>query len=175
MSFKTWLTHERSIWHKRFIPSLIAGIAVAVISLFFKMTVSNIVLLASLGSSAAILTHKQVHKLTILRTVVISYAIALIVSVLAMFLVQFDTITFPIATLVAVTLTTIGMYLFDVFHPPAVSASLAFVMFNVSFWEIVVIFISVILLLILTKLMIYTFYYEHLEVKHFWNEFKKTK
>jgi len=173
MSFKKWLMHERSIWHKRFLPSLIAGVAVAIISLFFEMTVSNIVLLASLGSSAAILTHKQVHKLTILRTVILSYVVALVVSLGAMALVRFVGVTFPVAALVGVTFTTIGMYLLDVFHPPAVSASLAFVMFHVGFWEITVIFTSVILLLILTKLMTYAFYYEHLEMKHFWNEFKK--
>ena len=63
---------ERLICHKRFLPSFVAGIAVALITLFFEITASNIVLLASLGASAVILTHKQTHRLNILRTVIFS-------------------------------------------------------------------------------------------------------
>ena len=56
MSLQRFINKERLIWHKRFIPSLIAGIAVGIITFFFEMTASNIVMFASLGASAAIIT-----------------------------------------------------------------------------------------------------------------------
>ncbi len=168
MSLINFLKKERTVWHKRFIPSLIAGIAVAIITFFFKMTASNIVMFASLGASAAILTHKQVHKLTILRTTIISYLIALIVSLIVSFL----PISFPIAALIVVTTTILGLYLFDVFHPPAISAALAFIMMKGGVWEDLVIFLAVIILLIIVKILAYMFYYEHLNLKRIFQEIK---
>ena len=168
MSLIDYLKKERTIWHRRFIPSLIAGIAVAIITFFFEMTASNIVMFASLGASAAILTHKQIHKLTILRTMIFSYLIALIISLIVSHL----PVSFPVAALIVVTITTISLYLFDVFHPPAISAALAFIMINGGIWEDVAIFIAVIILLIIVKLLTYAFYYENLEMKKFFKEFR---
>ena len=173
MSLKKFIKKERLIWHKRFIPSLIAGIAVAIITFFFKMTASNIVMFASLGASAAILTHKQIHRLTILRTVIFSYLISLFISGITLYFIHHYTISFSLAALIAVTLATLTMYLADVFHPPAVSAALAFVLLDGGFWETIVIFIAVIILLIIIKLLTYAFYYEHLEMDKFMREFKK--
>jgi len=169
MSLIDYLKRERTIWHKRFVPSLIAGIAVAIITFFFEMTASNIVMFASLGASAAILTHKHINKLTILRTTIISYLIALIISLI----VSYFPISFPIAALIVVTITTIGLYLFNVFHPPAISAALAFIMINGGVWEDVVIFIAVIILLIIVKVLTYAFYYENLEMKKLFQELKR--
>ncbi|MBT4805278.1 hypothetical protein HON71_03845 [Candidatus Woesearchaeota archaeon] len=173
MSFPDFLKKERLIWHKRFIPSLIAGMAVAIITFFFEMTASNIVMFASLGASAAILTHKQIHKLTILRTVIISYLISLIISGFILYLVHHYSLSFPIVALIAVTLATLTMYLANVFHPPAISAALAFVLLDGGFWETVIIFFSVIILLIIIKILTYAFYYENLEMDKFMQEFKK--
>ncbi len=169
MSLIDYLKKERTIWHRRFIPSLIAGIAVAIITFFFEMSASNIVMFASLGASAAILTHKQINKLTILRTTIFSYIIALIVSLI----VSYIPVSFPVAALIVVTITTIGLYLFNVFHPPAISAALAFIMISGGVWEDVVIFIAVIILLIIIKVLTYMFYYEHLEMRKIFQEVKK--
>ena len=171
MSLIGYLKKERTIWHKRFIPSLIAGIAVAVITFFFEMSASNIVMFASLGASAAILTHKQINRLTILRTTIFSYVIALIVSLIVSYL----PVSFPVAALIVVTITTVGLYLFDVFHPPAISAALAFIMIKGGVWEDIVIFIAVIILLIIIKVLTYMFYYERLEVRKIFQEFRSIK
>ena len=174
MFIKEFIKKERKIWHRRFGPSLIVGIAVAIITFFFEMTASNIVMFASLGSSAAILTHKYIHRLTILRTVIIAYFIGLIVSLGIVNLTKSINLTFPITALIVVTLTTIGLYLFNVFHPPAVSAALAFIMMkNGGIKEDLTIFFSVIMLLILIKVLTYIFYYENLEMRRIKQEFKK--
>lgn len=174
MFITKFLTKERKIWHRRFGPSLIAGIAVAIITFFFEMTASNIVMFASLGASAAILTHKYIHKLTILRTVILAYFIGLIVSLGTVYITQSINLTFSMTALIVVTLTTLCLYLFDVFHPPAVSAALAFIMMeNGGLREDLAIFFSVIILLILIKVLTYIFYYENLEMHKLKQEFKK--
>ena len=173
MSFKKWLKKERTIWHRRFIPSLIAGLTVAIITFFFQLTTSNMVMFASLGASAAILTHQEIHRLSILRTVILSYFIALIISFSTLLFSQHFTLTFPLLALLAITSSTMIMYLFDVFHPPAISATLAFIMFEGDITERIIIFSSVLVLLVLVKLLTYLFYYEQLEMRQFMKEFKR--
>ena len=175
MSFQDWVKKERTIWHKRFVPSLVAGIAVALITLFFEMTAPNVVLLASLGASAAILTHRHIHRLIILRTVIFAYLIALVVSLLIEYLGRLFQLPFSLLILLTVTFVTIAIYMFNAFHPPVVAASLSFIMFEGGFWELVMIFVSVLILLVLIKLLTYTFYYENLKIKRFMYEFRKIK
>ena len=172
---KEWLYKERMIWHKRFLPSLVAGIAVALITLFFEMTTSNIILLASLGASAAILTHENIHRLIILRTVIFAYLIALLVSLLIEYLGRLFELPFSLMVLLTVTFVTLSIYLFNVFHPPVVAASLSFIMFDGGYWEMMMIFFSVLILLVLIKLLVYAFYYEKLIMKKFMDEFKRYK
>lgn len=161
------------VWHKRFIPSLITGISIAIITFFFEITASNIVMFASLGASAAILTHKYINRLNILRTVIISYLIALTFSVIIYIVNLYYPMPFPINALLAVTLTTLSLYLFNVFHPPAISASLAFLLLHGSLINRFLVFGSVLVLLIIVKVLTYAFYYEHLEMHKLYLEFKK--
>ncbi len=171
MSFKTWLKRRRTIWHERFIPSLIAGLAVAILTFFFSMTTSNLVLFSCLGASAAILTHYKVNKINILSTVILSYFLALIVSSLTSALSVLFSFSLNIEVMIAVTLTTMGLYLFDIFHPPSVASSIAFLTFEGHFYDKLLVFISVIILLVIIKFLTYAFYYERLEMKKFHHEF----
>ena len=172
MSWHSWFTKERRIWHKRFIPSLVTGLAVAIITLFFELTTSNIVLFSSLGASAAIMTHNKIHELNILRTVISSYLIALVVSLLVGTGITLG-LNSELGVMITVCVTLILLYLFDIFHPPAVSASLAFLILEGGFAERIYIFFAVIILLIITKLLTYLFFYENLELRKFHLEFRK--
>ena len=80
MVFKDFISKRRRLWHRHFIPSLIAGLVVAAIALVFDLTVSNVILFASVGASAVILTNSESHHLTKLRTVVVAYVIAIVIS-----------------------------------------------------------------------------------------------
>lgn len=173
MSFTSWLTKERAVWHRRFIPSLVAGLAVALVTIFFEMTTSNIILFASLGASAAILTHKYVHRLSILRTVLLSYLVALLLSIAVLFFIRRFSLPAWLSVLLTVTSVTLGIYLFNVFHPPAVGASLSFITFEGSTREMLIVFFSVLVLLVLIKLLTYVFYYENLQLRKFKQEFRK--
>ena len=116
MKLREFVKKERLIWHKRFIPSLIAGVAVAILTIFFQMTAHNVVMFASLGASAAILTHKFIHRLTILYTVIFSYLVALLVSLPIFYLIKGFPYSFPLSILIAVTMTTLILYLFNIFQ-----------------------------------------------------------
>jgi len=61
MKSKDFFKKERLLWHKYFVPSLLAGICVGLIAWFFELTISNILLFASVGASAVILTHSTSH------------------------------------------------------------------------------------------------------------------
>jgi len=171
MSISDYLKKERKIWHRRFVPSLIAGMAVAILTVFFQMTAHNVVMFASLGASAAILTHKFIHRLNILYVVIFSYLVALLVSLPIFYLVKDFSYAFPTSILIAVTMTTLILYLLNIFHPPAISASIAFLLIQDSLTERILIFGSVIVLLIIIKLLTYFFYYENLTLKKFHHEF----
>ncbi len=173
MFIKQWFRKERLIWHKRFIPSLITGISVALITYFFTLTTSNIVLFSSLGASAAIITHDKIHKLNILRTVILAYLLSLTVSLLILYLSNILYLQTNWMIFLAVTMVTIGIYLFNVFHPPAVASSIAFLIFEGPLRERLLVFLSVIVLLIMIKFLTYAFYYEQLKMKKFHIEFRK--
>ena len=176
MCFMGWAEikkRETFVWHHRFMPSLIAGAAVAFVTLFFEVTAPNVVLFASLGGSAVILTHKYVHKLNILRTILLSYLCSLIVSLIMLWALEILSVPFSVVVLIAVTGTTMVLYLVDAFHPPAIAASLAFILYEGSIGETFAIWGSVILLLMVIKIFTYVFYYQHLTLKEFLLEFKR--
>jgi hypothetical protein len=176
MDFKKLVSKERQIWHRRLVPSIIAGVAVAIITLFFKFTASNIVLFSSLGASAAILTHDRIHRMNILRTVISSYFLALIISMIITWISNYFNLILPLQVLFVVTFSLLSLYMFNIFHPPAVAASLAFLIFEGTLIERSWIFMSVVILLIIIKVLTYMFYSDKLDLKKFLHlEFKKVK
>lgn len=172
MNFAKLLRRERLLWHKHFVPSLIAGIAVAIIALIFEFTVSNIVLFASVGASAAILANVHSHHLTKLHTAIVSYVIAIVIS-LALYFINLR-IALPLALnlFLAVFLTSIIIFLVNSFHPPAISASASFFLFERSLMDLLYLFIAILFLFIIIRFLTYILS-QHLSVKEFWKEFKR--
>ena len=173
MAINDWVARKREVWHKRFFPSVLAGVAVAFLTLIFKATTANILMFASLGASAAILTERGLHRLTILRTILLAYFFALIVGLLVLIPVHQFALPFGVSAFLSVALTILLMYLFNAFHPPAAAASLAFVTLDGGVFETTAIFFSVIVLLAITKILTFVFYYERQETKHFLHELRK--
>ena len=172
MNFARLLRRERLLWHKHFIPSLIAGIAVAIIALIFEFTAANIVLFASVGASAAILANIRSHHLTKLRTTIIAYIIAIIISLLLYFLNLHFSISLALNLFFAVFLTSMLIFLADSFHPPAISASASFFLFGRGLSDLFYLFIAILVLFIIIRFLTYTIS-QNLSVKKFWQEFTK--
>ena len=165
--------HQKRLWHKHFIPSLLAGLVVAVIALFLDMTAANAVLFASIGASAMILTHSESHHLTKLRSSVIAYFVMIIIAVLLRGLNTLIPLADTVNIFLSVSLVGIAIILADAFHPPAISASLSFALFSQPLLSLFWLFLTVIALLILVRLATYVIH-KNLSFKDFLQEFKET-
>ncbi|MBW2991217.1 HPP family protein [Candidatus Woesearchaeota archaeon] len=172
MNLKKFLRKERIIWHKHFAPSLIAGVAVAIIALIFKFTAANIVLFASVGASAAILSNIRSHHLTKLHTIIASYVVAIIISLILYFINLKINLPLALNLFLAVFLTSILIFLVNSFHPPAISASASFILFERGLKDLFYLFIAMLVLFIIIRFLTYTLS-QHLSVKEFWKEFKR--
>ena len=130
MNWGKFVEHERQIWHDRFFPSLIAALAVLIITLVLQRSGFDIVLLTSIASSIVILTNKYKNRLTMLGTAIYSYIIAAVVGFIFLSIERFFNLSIvPISFLTIVTITLL-IYLLDVFHPPAVGIALGIVVYQ---------------------------------------------
>lgn len=168
MDIKQLVKRERIIWHQHFIPGLLAGFMVALISIFFRLSGANIALFASIGSSAVILTHKYRHHLTMLRTVLGSYLIAGLTSIALMHL----PLQRALRIFLVVLLATMLLYSFNIFHPPAVSAALAVVLADRNLDQLLVFLIATMAAFIIVRLIMYLLH-EHLSLAEFFHEFTR--
>ena len=80
-------------------------------------------------------------------------------------------IPFEINLFVMISLIGLLLFLFNVFHPPAISASVAFITLESTFRSFLWSFLAVIGLLILWRLLVYIFV-QKLPLKEFGEEFK---
>ena len=172
MSLKRIIKKERKIWHKHFIPSLIAGIGMAIVTLAFDVTVFGVVMFSSVGASAVILANNQSHHLTKLRTTIFAYISATVISGLVFLLNKIIPIHLSINLFLIVFLVAIIMYLLDTFHPPAISAAAAFLLLEREIADLIFLFVTVIAILVFVRFFSYIFS-QHLSVKEFIKEFKK--
>lgn len=173
MNFKKFIIRERSLWHAHFWPSLIAAIIVGVVSYFYEATVSGIILFASVGASAIILTNTKSHHLTKLRTTIDAYLIATILAVMIYGLNLAFTIHFSINIFLIVFLVGFSQYLLNSLHPPAIAASVAFILEGVSPLYLAYLLITLLVVLLIVRFFAYVFS-QHLDVKEFFREFKRS-
>lgn len=173
MDFKKFIKREKVLWHRHFIPSVIAGLAVALISFVYQITVSNIVLFASVGASAAILTNTRSHHLTRLRTTILAYIISIIISSFVYLINLFIPLHISINIFLLVFLVGLFLVLLNTFHPPAITASLSFILLERPVVDLIYLFIAIIVLFVVIRLLTYTLS-QHLSVKEFFKEFRKS-
>ena len=173
MRFKRFIKKERRIWHKHFIPSLLAAIIVGGISYLYDTTISNVILFSSVGASAMILTNSKTHHLTRLHTIIFAYIVTLVISIL---LYGFNSIfELHISVNIALMLFLVGITLFlvDSFHPPAITAALAFILLDQGILDLIYLFIAILLLLISVRFATYVIS-QRLSPRKFFKEFKKS-
>lgn len=172
MNFKRFLKKERQIWHRHFVPSLVAALAAGLIAYIFEATTSNIILFASLGASAFILSNAEKHRLTKLKITVKAYTIAVILSVLLYYIDKIIPMHMCIKISILVFIVSMGLYLANAVHPPAVSASLSFILLERGLGELFMLLLAIILLLTMMRAFTYV-YSKDLSIRHFLHEFKK--
>ena len=173
MNLKRMIKSKKILWHNHFWPSVFAGLLVALISFLFEGTLSNILLFASVGASAAILTNSKSHHLTKLYTVVYGYLIAVCVSSGIYLLSRVFLISLQVNLFLIIFLVTLSLYLFNTFHPPAITASISFILAEKSLFDLSWLFLLIICLLIIWRFLVYLFV-QKLPLREFETEFKKT-
>lgn len=172
MNLKEFIKKERKIWHAHFIPSLIAAGLVAALGIVLEFTLSNIILFASVGASAFILTNSKSHHLTKLHTATKAYIFSAIISLILFLINKSLPLHFGINIFLSIFIVGMALYLADAVHPPAVSASLAFVLLNKPATTLLIVFVIIIALLIFVRFLTYIFS-QHLNIKKFFKEFEK--
>ncbi|MGM5482820.1 MAG: HPP family protein [Nanobdellota archaeon] len=172
MNWRNFIKKERKIWHKHFVPSLFAALSAAFVAFLFQKTISGVILFASLGASAFILTNAERHRLTMLKTTIKAYIIAIIISIIIYPLNQIFKLTLSTEIFLLVFFVGISLYLANAVHPPAISGSLSFILFERSLIELFYLFLSIIVLLTLVRIMTYIFN-RNFKIKEFFHEFKK--
>ncbi|MFO7710159.1 MAG: HPP family protein [Candidatus Woesearchaeota archaeon] len=172
MDFQKFLRKEKKIWHKRFLPSLAAALLAGFISYVIDFTLSNVVLFASVGASAFILTNANHHHLATLRTTILAYVIALIISSFVYMANKYYPLHMSVNIFLLVFFVGISLYLFNAIHPPAISVSLSFILLKRSYVELIYIVIAIFLLFIIVRLITYA-YSGDLSIRHFGKEFRK--
>lgn len=152
-------------------PSFIGALIVTLIVALFDLTISTIVLFGSVAASAFILTHSHSHHLTKLRTTIKAYILAIIISGVIFILTHKLNLPMELSAFLLILFVSLALYLFDAVHPPAVSASFSFILFDANLWLLLYLFVSIVILLVLVRLMTYVFS-QNLSLKSFIQEFK---
>ncbi len=168
-----FLKKEKILWHNHFIPSLISGVIIGVVFFLWELTTSNIILFASICASAVILANTKSHHLFKLRTVILSYLFS---GFFAYFVYLFNhhvyDLHISLSIFILIFLIALLQYLLNIVHPPAISASISFILLERSADSLIYAFIIMVPTFILIRLFVYLFS-QNLTIREFWNEFKK--
>ena len=170
--FKHLLSRKRVIWHNHFIPAIIAGLSLALIAFFLEFAASNMILFASLAASLAILAHTKSHHLTRLHTAIVSYVLAIVVSMGVYGINEIKPLPLSMDLFLVIFLTTMMIFLFNCFHPPAVSVGVSFFLIGGHPLDLLYLFFTIIVLFIGVRFLTYVVS-QHLSVRLFFEEFKK--
>lgn len=165
---------EKKILRNRLYSSIVVGLSVAIITLFFQMNAANVLIFSCLGASALILANENKHKVTSLRVVFESYIITAIIAIAVLYSFEYIGISFFWQVFTVMFLSSLSIYLFDCFHPPAIGSSLAFLIFQRSFNELIMLIAAIFILLTMIRFLMYV-RYEELRLEEFFKEFKKYK
>lgn len=149
------------------VPALFGGFAIFLTSYMIKLSVGSAILFASLGASTVICSEFPEENMAKLRVVLTSYFFAALVGYLSSFINYLS-----LAAGVAVTSTILLMLITKNIHPPAGGIALAFVFYSRHFFELIYVMLSIFILLVLLKTIVY-FYKKEMNIKKFHHEFLK--
>ena len=162
---------SKEFWHEHFVPSLIAGLVIGLVVFSYDTTVANVLFFASVGASAVILTNSSSHHLVKLRTALWAYFMLAVLAPLIQFASQQLGVHDAVAIGALVFGLSLGMYWLNAFHPPVISAAIAFIFFEGGLIDLFALFLLVVVIFISIRFMMYIAY-QHFSPKEFWQEFK---
>ena len=150
------LDHKQSFFEHAVLPPLIAAVIVGGLSFVYEVTISSILLFASVGASALILARRTSPELNRLRISINAYIFAIIVSVGVHYLNQWFELDVAVGLFISILSIGILMISFDAFHPPAVTASLSYLLLDRPITDLFILFSAIIILLFVVRFAVYT-------------------
>ena len=157
-------------WYKYIGPSMAAGIAAGFMAFLFEFTRSNLILLASVCATAGILAYRKRAHVAKLKTVMTAYTLVGLASIITVYITTHFPLEFHWKILILVTLITLFLYSFNVLHPPAISAGVAFVIAERPLPELILLIVAIFTLFITLRLVVYGLS-KQLELREFIYEF----
>ena len=171
-ALKKYEVHTQRSTRRILEHSAMAGLAVALVSILFRLSSDGLLLFASLGASAAVMGYFPKSRMNSVRTIVISYVLVILVSMVCLYLSNNFGLGLATMMFLAVFLSTSSMMFCDAFHPPAISASLGFMLMTAAPFYLIIMLACVISLIVMIKFLYYI-HLEELEVEEFVREFTK--
>ncbi len=170
MNWRGLINKEEEIWHERFIPSLVAGGTIFLITLLLEHRGFDIVLLTSISASLVILTSQYQHRLTVLGTAIYSYLVAAFVGFTLRWVLIHYQLGLAMVSFLAIVSITLIIYLLNIVHPPAVGIALGIVLYQGEMSNLLIIFGLTFLMFFVVKFVMY-FYSSKLVISKFHHEF----
>ena len=172
---KTFIHHLRATLRSRtiLVQSFIIGLAVAVITgLLASRTKEGLLLFASVAATAGLMCHAPKQRSNSLRTVMFSYAVAVIMSIIVWNIIRSYPLSLSLALFIGLFAASFLLLLFDIFHAPALTAVMGFLLYSGKLSDLVWLLLGVWLVCIGIKFLWYAAS-EELKVEHFVKEFTK--
>ncbi len=170
-----FLKQLRTVVHSRkiIVQSLIIGLAVALITgLLASRTKEGLILFAGIAASAGMICHAPKLKSNSLRSVMLSYSVAVIVSIVMWHLTTQSPLSLSLALFIGLFFTSLLLLVFDIFHAPALTAVMGFLLYTGKLSDLIFLLVSVWVVCIGIKFLWYCAS-EELKVEHFVKEFTK--
>jgi len=167
------MNSEQSFFTHAVLPPLIAAVVVGAMSFLYEVTISNILLFASVGALALILAQRTSPELKRLRITIVAYVFAIIVSASVHYLNQVVELDISVGLFITILSIGILMIAFDTFHPPAVTASLSYLLLDRPIIDLFILFSAIIILLIVVRFAVYTLVLRY-PIKKFFTELIKS-
>ncbi|MBN2111549.1 hypothetical protein JW707_00455 [Candidatus Woesearchaeota archaeon] len=162
---------KRHVWHGHFLPALIVGVVIVIITFFLDyFSAAGIDMLASIVASVVILTHRYRHRLTMLGTIISAYVTSTIFTVVLITVLRRWNVSLRFQLFAVLFLLVIILYWLNVFHPPAISFSIAFVFFIEGISKFFYVLFMAVVLFVGVRAVVYLVY-DHLSIKDFVYEF----
>lgn len=144
----------------------------AIIISFYDATIANVLFLASVGSSAVILSSAQSRHLLELRSALVAYGAVAVLTPLIQVLSRLLLLETAILVGLVVFAVSITMFWLRAFHPPAISAAIAFVFFDAGVTDVVSLFALVIVVFIGIRFLVYVSSQRN-SPRKFWRKFRR--
>ncbi len=171
MARKKGAKKKRHIWHSYLDAGLLLGAAVALVFYFLDvLSPSGIVMVASMAGSVVVLTHKYRHHLTTLGTVFSAYVAAAVAVFILAYLFRLGAMPLLNQVVFSLIIITILLYWLNLFHPPAITFALAYLIFFRGAASYIFVLFASLVLFTAIRLLIYVVH-EHLDIGSFFREF----